>query len=244
MSRRKTIDLIFCSVLALVGCTEPEHECEAADMMMIWRIIAVASLLLCLLLAYFLWRSYKKYERLLATTAQRLEASEEPQRLEALPTTAEKPQRLEALPTTAEEPQRSEALPTTTEELQRLEALPNTAEEPTAQEQLFHRLCLLMDGPDQIYTDTELDRARLAQLLGTNEHYVSDAVSACTNGGSIADFLNGYRLRYAVRLLATTNDSIGLIAELSGFSRRSFYRVFDEEYHTSPSEYRKAMRKA
>ena len=212
MSRRKTIDLIFCSVLTLVGCTEPEHECEAADMMIIWRIIAVSSLLLCLLLAYFLWRSHiynkvlcEKYDRLLARTAQSSEATEEPQRLEALPT---------------------------------------TTEEPTAQEHLFHRLCQLMDGPDQIYTDTELDRARLAQLLGTNEHYVSDAVSACTNGGSITDFLNGYRLRHAVRLLATTNDSIGLIAELSGFSRRSFYRVFDEEYHTSPSEYRKAMRKA
>ena len=98
-----------------------------------------------------------------------------------------------------------------------------------------------MDGPEQIYTDQELDRARLAKLLGTNEHYVSDAVSACTNGGSIIDFLNGYRLRHAVRLLTTTKDPIGLIAEISGFSRRSFYRVFDEAYHISPSEYRKAV---
>lgn len=111
------------------------------------------------------------------------------------------------------------------------------------QEQLFCRLCQLMDGPDQIYTDSELDRSRLAKLLGTNEHYVSDAVSACTSGGSIIDFLNGYRLRHAVHLLSTTKDSIGLIAELSGFSRRSFYRVFDEAYHISPSEFRKTLRK-
>jgi hypothetical protein len=85
---------------------------------------------------------------------------------------------------------------------------PTTAEEPTAQEQLFHRLCQLMDTPENIFTDTELDRARLAQLLGTNEHYVSNAVSACTNGGSITDFLNGYRLRYAVRL-----ESLALICQ-------------------------------
>lgn len=111
------------------------------------------------------------------------------------------------------------------------------------QEQLFRRLCQLMDGPDQIYTDSELDRSRLAQLLGTNEHYVSDAVSANTGGGSIIDFLNGYRLRHAVRLLTNTKDPIGLIAELSGFSRRSFYRVFDEAYHISPSEFRKNLRK-
>ena len=111
-----------------------------------------------------------------------------------------------------------------------------------AQEQLFNRLCQLMNSPEHIYTDPDLDRCKLARLLGTNEHYVSDAVSACTQGGSTIDFINGYRLRYAVNLLTTTNDSIALIAELSGFSRRSFYRVFDEAYSTSPSEYRKTLK--
>ena len=114
--------------------------------------------------------------------------------------------------------------------------------EPSALQKLFHRLCQLMDGPELLFVDSELDRSRLAKLLATNEHYVSDAVSACTNGGSITDFLNGYRLRYAVHLLTTTNESIGLIAELSGFSRRSFYRIFDEAYSMSPSDYRKAMK--
>ena len=234
MSRRKTIDIIFCSVLTLVGCTEPEHECEAADMMMVWRIIAVSSLLLCLLLAYFLWRSYK-YNNVLAKKCERLQLQDSLSRPTPDPSllregsiyisNGNSSSQLSTEDVTTPIPQQGGA---------------GGGSTPL----LFRRLCQLMDGPDQIYTDTELDRARLAQLLGTNEHYVSDAVSACTNGGSITDFLNGYRLRHAVRLLATTNDSIGLIAELSGFSRRSFYRVFDEEYHTSPSEYRKAMRKA
>ncbi len=114
--------------------------------------------------------------------------------------------------------------------------------EPTAQEQLFLRLCQLMETPERIYTDPDLDRSTLARLLGTNEHYVSDAVSACTHGGSITDFINGYRLRYAVLLLTTSDDSIALIAELSGFSRRSFYRVFDEAYSMSPAEYRKTIK--
>ena len=179
---------------------------------MIWRIIAVSSLLLCLFLAYFLWRSYKKYERLSRPT-----------------------------------PDPSSQLSTedvTTPLPQQGGAGGGSVGGGSAGAELFRRLCQLMDTPENIFTDPELNRCRLAQLLGTNEHYVSDAVSACTNGGSITDFLNGYRLRHAVRLLSSTNDSIGLIAELSGFSRRSFYRVFDEEYHTSPSEYRKAMRKA
>jgi AraC-like DNA-binding protein len=100
-----------------------------------------------------------------------------------------------------------------------------------------------MDGPDHIYTDTEMDRIRLAQLLGTNEHYVTDAISACADGKSVNGFLNEYRLRYAAHLLATTNDSITVIAKLSGFSRSSFFRVFSDAYGMSPSDYRKVASK-
>ncbi len=113
----------------------------------------------------------------------------------------------------------------------------------TANQQLFCRICDLMDSSDHIYTDADLDRNRLAQLLGTNEHYVTDAISTCTDGKSVNGFLNEYRLRYAARLLATTKDSVALIAELSGFSRSSFFRVFSDAYGMSPSDYRKVARK-
>jgi AraC-like DNA-binding protein len=113
----------------------------------------------------------------------------------------------------------------------------------TANQQLFCRICDLMDGPDHIYTDTDMDRIRLAQLLGTNEHYVTDAISACADGKSVNGFLNEYRLRYAAHLLATTTDAVVVIAELSGFSRSSFFRVFSDAYGMSPSDYRKVARK-
>ena len=113
----------------------------------------------------------------------------------------------------------------------------------TAHQQLFRRICDLMDGPDHIYTDADLDRNRLAQLLGTNEHYVTDAISACADGKSVNGFLNEYRLRYAAHLLATTTNAVAVIAELSGFSRSSFFRIFSEAYGMSPSDYRKAARK-
>ena len=102
----------------------------------------------------------------------------------------------------------------------------------TANQQLFCRICDLMDSSDHIYTDADLDRNRLAQLLGTNEHYVTDAISACADGKSVNGFLNEYRVRHAAHLLATTNDSVALIAELSGFSRSSFFRIFSETYGT------------
>jgi AraC-like DNA-binding protein len=117
-------------------------------------------------------------------------------------------------------------------------------EKLTANQQLFCRICDLMYGSDHIYTDANLDRNRLAQLLGTNEHYITDAISTCTDGKSVNGFLNEYRLRYAARRLATTTDAIGVIAELSGFSRSSFFRIFSEVYGMSPSEYRKASMKS
>ena len=113
----------------------------------------------------------------------------------------------------------------------------------TPNQQLFRRICDLMDSPEHIYTDTDLDRLRLAQLLGTNEHYITDAISACANGKSVSGFLNDYRLRYASHLLATTDNSVTLIAELSGFSRSSFFRVFSDAYGMSPSDYRKVAKK-
>ena len=116
-------------------------------------------------------------------------------------------------------------------------------EKLTASQQLFCRICDLMDSSDHIYTDADMDRNRLAQLLGTNEHYVTDAISTCTNGKSVNSFLNEYRLRYAARLLATTADPVTLVAELSGFSRSSFFRIFSDAYGMSPSEYRRVARK-
>ena len=130
------------------------------------------------------------------------------------------------------------------EQQQAIEQLKAESEENlTANQQLFRRICDLMDGPDHIYTDTDLDRNRLAQLLGTNEHYVTDAISTCTEGKSVNGFLNEYRLRYAACLLATTTDAVTVIAELSGFSRSSFFRVFSDAYGMSPSEYRKVAGK-
>ena len=113
----------------------------------------------------------------------------------------------------------------------------------TANQQLFCRICDLMEAPDHIYTDADLDRNRLAQLLGTNEHYITDAIRHCTNGKSITAFLNEYRVRHAAHLLATTTDAVTVIAELSGFSRSSFFRIFSDAYGMSPSDYRKVARK-
>ena len=176
--------------------------------LVIHRIILVAAVLICLLIAYLLWRSYK-YNKVLLEKNRRLLAEIEQRERE-------------------EQQERASWF---------------GRDDLTAEQQLFRRICDLMDSPDHIYTEADLDRNRLAQLLGTNEHYVTDAISACTNGKSVNGFLNDYRLRYAAHLLATTKDSVALIAELSGFSRSSFFRVFSDSYGMSPSDYRKVAGK-
>ena len=127
------------------------------------------------------------------------------------------------------------------------QAVEHLKEEPeaalTAGQQLFRRICDVMDSPENVFTDTDFDRSALARHTGTNEHYISDAISECTEGKSVADFINGYRLRYATQLLTDTDDSVALIAEMSGFSRRTFYRTFGEAYSMSPADYRKIAKK-
>ena len=190
-----------------------EKEAEIAtrrQSLAVHRIILVAAVLIILLIAYLLWRSYK-YNKVLLEKNRRLLAE-------------------------IEQHERAQQ-----QVIEQLKAEPE--ESLSADQQLFRRICDLMDSPDRIYTDADLDRNRLAQLLGTNEHYVTDAISACTNGKSVNGFLNDYRLRHAAHLLATTKDSVALIAELSGFSRSSFFRIFSEAYGMSPSDYRRAAGK-
>ena len=125
------------------------------------------------------------------------------------------------------------------DEHEALQAQP--AETLSQNQQLYLKLCQLMSNHD-LFTDPDTNQDTLASLAGTNRTYIYDALHECA-GVTPADFINGYRLRYAAGLLSTTNDSIALIAELCGLSRRTFYRLFDEAYAMSPSEYRKVAKK-
>ena len=121
-------------------------------------------------------------------------------------------------------------------------ALQAQPEETLSQnQQLYRRLCKLMQDPE-VFTNPETNQDTLASLAGTNRTYVYDALRECA-GKTPVDFINGYRLRYAANLLATSKDSVSLIAELCGLSRRTFYRLFEDAYSMSPSDYRKVAKK-
>ena len=174
--------------------------------LVVHRIILASTFLVCLLIAYLLWRS-NKYNKVLTEKNRKLYEEIEQRRKEQQ------------------------------HEMEQLQAAPE--ERLTAEQQLFRRLCTLMDE-QKPYTDAELNRNMLAQLLGTNEKYVEQAIRQCSKGETVSDFINRYRLEHVTCLLKTTNDPIAIIGELSGIpSRVTLARLFRNAYGMTPTEYRK-----
>lgn len=95
----------------------------------------------------------------------------------------------------------------------------------------------------QPYTEENLNRDTLAQLLGTNAKYVAQAIHECSNGETVTDFITRYRLEHVVRLLKTTNDPIAIIGEMSGIpSRATLARLFRNAYGMTCSEFREVAK--
>ena len=118
-----------------------------------------------------------------------------------------------------------------------LEETPMTA--LSGNQQLYQRIVSTMKE-QKPYTNSNLNRDNLAQMLGTNYNLVANAIRECANGQSIGDFIDEWRLRHAAKLLAETEDSIGLVMSASGFvSRSHFNTLFRKRYKLTPTEYRK-----
>ncbi len=80
----------------------------------------------------------------------------------------------------------------------------------------------------QIASDLHISESHISHLFGN------------TLGISFPNYINGLRLKDAVKLLERTNTSIIEIANQSGFSSlRSFNHIFAKHYNMTPTQYRK-----
>ena len=115
----------------------------------------------------------------------------------------------------------------------------NVAEGEEKVEALYKRLCELMER-DKMYLRPDLQRDELARMLNTNRTYLSKAVTRFAGKGSITDFINGYRLSYAAKLLKEEPDlNIREVELRSGFnSRETFNRTFRKHYGMTPREFK------
>ena len=186
---------------------QEEEIASKHQSLVVHRIILASAFLVCLLIAYLLWRSYK-YNKVLTEKNRKLYEEIEQRRQEQQ------------------------------QEMELMQAAPE--EQLTTEQQLFRRLCTLMDE-QQPYTDETLNRDTLAQMAGTNEKYVEQAIRQCSKGETVSDFINRYRLEHVARLLKTTSDPIAIVGELSGIpSRATLARLFRNAYGMTPSEFRRA----
>jgi len=111
--------------------------------------------------------------------------------------------------------------------------------------ELWLRLQTMMEQ-ERIYTDNQLDREKLAQLLGTNRTYLTTLISERT-GMNYTQFVNSYRINDAVRILSDKQRADyplkNICADLGFGSMSHFHKIFRENVGMSPSAYRNsAMR--
>lgn len=110
---------------------------------------------------------------------------------------------------------------------------------------LFPRILKVMEEDRTIY-DQGFGADDLASLLHVPQRSVSRAINACS-GTNFHQFLNGYRVREACRLMQDTHPettTVEYIAESVGFkSRTSFASLFKKTTGLTPSEYWRMTRK-
>lgn len=92
------------------------------------------------------------------------------------------------------------------------------------------------------YLDPDLTRRQVAEMLATNENYLYQALHYALPNERFMDYINRYRLEYAVRLLLEVPEAkIEVVALCSGFRvRQTFYRNFQAHYGVTPIKYRES----
>lgn len=94
----------------------------------------------------------------------------------------------------------------------------------------------------ELFRKNGLTKEDLARAVSSNSRYVSDCINAVA-GCSFIDYVNGYRIRYAQRLLYENPDMrLSEISEESGFSSEvTFYRNFKSRTGQTPVEWLNAQ---
>lgn len=112
------------------------------------------------------------------------------------------------------------------------------------QRELINKILLLFDNP-AIICDADFTVDKLAELVHSNQFYVSQAINDGLNK-NFRSLLNGYRIREAQRLFSDpkiAKYTIESVAHLVGFkSRNTFQEAFKEITGVNPNFYLQSMR--
>ena len=111
---------------------------------------------------------------------------------------------------------------------------------PEASKRIARKLRAAMEQ-DHLHRDPNLSLWALARHIGASPNYISQTLNEVV-GESFFDFVNGYRIAEAKRLLSTTEGTVLTITYDVGFNARSsFYNAFKRVTGQTPTSYRKTM---
>lgn len=103
---------------------------------------------------------------------------------------------------------------------------------------IFEKLLCVLEN-DKIYTDPNISLSKTAEIIKSNEKYVSSAIAtyAKTN---YSNFINSYRINQAKLLIYENNNlNINEVMYVCGFnSRTTFYEAFKKHTGMSPRQFK------
>lgn len=92
---------------------------------------------------------------------------------------------------------------------------------------------------NQLFLNPRISREEILKATGIGKNVLVPLLKKYAGSTNLSDYINRLRLEYAVRMIKDNkNFTIDYIAEASGFNSRStFYRVFQNVYGMTPSQY-------
>lgn len=125
--------------------------------------------------------------------------------------------------------------------LQIVENSPQEDRESITADNLYFQKLELLCKEQHIYTDSTLNREKVAEKLGISAGYVSQIINTIT-GDNFANYINNYRVE-AVKEMITNSEyeNYNLLAMglESGFtSKTTFYKAFKKVTGQTPNEYK------
>lgn len=122
---------------------------------------------------------------------------------------------------------------------------PKEHREPITADNLYFQKLEILCKEQHIYTDSTLNRERVAEKLGISAGYVSQIINTIT-GDNFANYLNNYRVEAVKEMIANVEyENYNLLAMglESGFtSKTTFYKAFKKVTGQTPNEYKNTIK--
>jgi AraC-like DNA-binding protein len=120
-------------------------------------------------------------------------------------------------------------------------SVPQEYKEPITADNLYFQKLELLCKDQHIYTDSTLNREKVAEKLGISAGYVSQIVNTIT-GDNFAHYINQYRVEAVKEMISDSEYESYTLLTMgleSGFtSKTTFYKAFKKVTGQTPNEYK------